>query len=560
MTRRTLPLLAACCALVLLSRAGAEPPESKLALKYKLELEIRKPGAPRTVTAETYHDSASGRLYYATGDRKSLALTDGEAPVTVADPIRPKWVRGFDLRVRAWDGEQFDADTPKVTVEVFRDASAKQLIYASEGGGLAVVSEPAAAKDAKEAKATPRWLYGLKLRVRPSGENDFTRNYLKLGVEVYLHEPTGHLIYVGHNGALAVVETKKKFGEMKLHLPKWTHALELKARKPDQKEFDPKTPRIGVEVYADDNAGVLLYATDALTLAAVPGTAADPDVKKIKPPVWQHQLLSGKFAAEVFTNPNADHTVVVTHAGGLAVRPEVPKPERPRRNAPGVTVAGVGALAPSGKVLFLPTDAGVEAVAILNGKALWTAEGTGEPLLATAEHVIAQVPVKGKKNQIKLAVLDATTGEKVRESSTIELPEWVSVPVEYGRDFRSAARLEKDDLLFVWEARAFTDGGGPPPDPDPNAKRDGGALGFDVKTGRVWVVKDYKPKDEDFVDTLGTKTRVSGWAFSVSGTSDPSSTVGPRTFVSRVLIAEREDGKGTWKRLIASAVHLLPRP
>jgi hypothetical protein len=83
--------------------------------------------------------------------------------------------------------------------------------------------------------------------------------------------------------------------------------------------------------------------------------------------------------------------------------------------ATGVTVCNLGVLAPSGKVLFLPGPSGVEAITVFNGKPLWEAKGTGVPLLATADYVVSQIQVKGKKNQVRLVVLDATTGERIRE-------------------------------------------------------------------------------------------------------------------------------------------------
>jgi hypothetical protein len=516
---------------------------------------VRKAGAPRTVAGEVFHDG--DRLYYASADSRALAVARGPAPASAKDVVRPKWVRRFDLPVRAWGAEAFDKDTLKVVVEVFRDSATKQLIYASESGALAVLPDPGRA--VKEAE--PRFLYRLPLKVRPAGEVDLDFRYLKLNVEVYHHEPTGHLIYVGHNGALAVVETKKDFRDLKKSQPpRWSHALELKARKVDEADFTPTTARLSAEVYADDDANTAVYATDALTLAVVSG--APGEKRKPEPPLWRHRLVSGKFAAEVYSNPNAGHGFAVTHTGALAVWVEEPRGAAPTVAADsprtgGVTVTGVGVIAHSGKVLFVPGETGVEAVALFNGKALWTAEGTGDPLLATAEHVFAQVPVKGKKNQVKLVVLEAPTGERLRDSEVIEFPEWVSVPVEYGHSFRSAARLDKDTVLYVWEARTFSDRE-PPALPDPNAKRDGGAFRLDPKTGRVSVVKGYDPKDQDFPNTLYTAGRVGDWVLWVEHL--PSTRSAPHNVARRVLKAERTDGTGAWKRPIAGAVDLAPRP
>jgi hypothetical protein len=318
MTRLSALLL---CALAVAVAGGAEP---ELAKQYGLEVELRKEGRPRAVEIVVYRDTNTEVAYYATPDRKALATADQLALDARKEPVRAKWVRRFDLPVRDWDAKEFAADTPKVLVEVFYDTAGNELVYVSESGALAVVDEPAGAAKV----AAPRWLYRLPLKVRPAGENDFTRAPIKINVEVYLHEPTGHLLYVGHNGSLAVVSTKKTFADLKAKPPRWAHALDLMTRKPDQKDFDAKTPKIGIEVYADDNAGVLIYATDAGTLAAVPGEAKELAARDIKGPVWHTQWVVGKFAAEVFTNPNAGHTVIVTDAGGLAVVPSEPRPGR----------------------------------------------------------------------------------------------------------------------------------------------------------------------------------------------------------------------------------------
>jgi hypothetical protein len=230
--------------------------------------------------------------------------------------------------------------------------------------------------------------------------------------------------------------------------------------------------------------------------------------------------------------------------------------EPPR--AAGVTVCSLGVLAPSGKVLFLPGKGGVEAVAVFNGKPLWEADGTGVPLVATADYVVSQVRVKGKKNQVTLVVLDAATGERLRVSDVIEFPDWVSVPLDFGHRFRSAARLDEDDVLFVWEAYTFRDGGPPPPDPDPNAKRSAGAFRLDVKTGRVSAAKDVRPREGELPDWTPGHTKHDGWVFRVEE-KDPEPGF-PHDLTTRTLVAEREDGKGSWRRPLVGQPYLPPRP
>jgi hypothetical protein len=237
---------------------------------------------------------------------------------------------------------------------------------------------------------------------------------------------------------------------------------------------------------------------------------------------------------------------------GLAMRAD--DPAKPT----GVIVCNLGVLAPSGKVLFLPATSGVEAIAVFNGKPLWEAKDTGVPLLATADYVVSQIQVKGKKNQVKLVVLDETTGERLRISDAIELPEWVSVPLDFGHRFRSAARLEGNNVLLVWGAYTFSDGGEPPPDPDPNAKRAAGAFRLDMKSGGVSAVKKLQPREGDLPDWTPGQTKYDGWVFRVEEKSPEPGF--PHVPTTRTLIAEREDGKGMWKRPLVGQPHLPPRP
>src|SRR5437868_6252688 len=114
MTCRTLPLVAGLCCALVLSQAGGAEPESKpkLAPKYRLELEIRKPIAPLPISAEAFHDATANRLYYATADNKALAVTPRDAPAAAKETARPAWVRGFALRSRPAGEENFDKGTP----------------------------------------------------------------------------------------------------------------------------------------------------------------------------------------------------------------------------------------------------------------------------------------------------------------------------------------------------------------------------------------------------------------------------------------------------------------
>jgi hypothetical protein len=64
------------------------------------------------------------------------------------------------------------------------------------------------AQDEKAIKA-PVWKHGMEIRVRKSGENEFSKDSKKVGIEVYQDENNGNLIYLSDAGSIAVVPAPK---------------------------------------------------------------------------------------------------------------------------------------------------------------------------------------------------------------------------------------------------------------------------------------------------------------------------------------------------------------
>jgi hypothetical protein len=230
----------------------------------------------------------------------------------------------------------------------------------------------------------------------------------------------------------------------------------------------------------------------------------------------------------------------------------------------------VGVAAPSGKVLYLPSaGGGIEAVALFNGKQLWEAKDASTPLLATADKVFALAQVKGKKNQVKVVVLDAATGEQLLRSRTITFPDWVSVKRDFGLRFTPAARMERGSLLFFWKAYRFRDGGPPPPPfgpdgkpyVDPLERKAAGAFRVDLASGKATAVAGYQPRDAEFPETEPTSvgpTKLSGWVLRVEERG-PESGI-PYELTRRILRAETAAGARSWQRRIAGEPNLPPRP
>ena len=55
-------------------------------------------------------------------------------------PKAPDWKHGMELRVRKAGEADFNKDTKKIGIEVFRDENNGNLIYISETGSIAVVA------------------------------------------------------------------------------------------------------------------------------------------------------------------------------------------------------------------------------------------------------------------------------------------------------------------------------------------------------------------------------------------------------------------------------------
>jgi hypothetical protein len=319
-------LLAGLCSIALagLLPAAGDLTESKVEKKYRLELAVSK-AAPekdttetRTFFADVLLDKDGGRLLYAAQATPTLGVLKGDEKAIGKGDKPAKELYHFTLQARTWDEKDIDKSTRKFTVAVFRDENTGHLIYVSETGAVAVVAAP---KEAPPKKAPEtRWLYRMKLKVRPPGEFDFTFDTLKYNVEVYREADSGRLIYFAHNGNLAVSAPGKEVKAKEAKEPNWSHAFELRVRPPDQRDFNRDTPQFSLEVYDDENSETTLYVTNKFALAVVPGIKAF-DMGKAKAAEWQRGLVGDKWSGEVFLDPNLDQLMFITSAGGFAVLP-----------------------------------------------------------------------------------------------------------------------------------------------------------------------------------------------------------------------------------------------
>ena len=109
-----------------------------------------------------------------------------------------------------------------------------------------------------------------------------------------------------------------------------------------------------------------------------------------------------------------------------------------------------------------------------------------------------------------------------------------------------------------WGTLPLKAGSLPPPGPDPNARQATGAFRLDVKSGRVSTVKKGHPKEGELPDWTPGPTKRDGWVFRVEEKSPKPAY--PHVLTTRMLIAEREDRKESWKRPLVGQPYLPPRP
>jgi len=212
---------------------------------------------------EVFEDKPSGKLIYIS-EKGGIALAP--APATLGKDADPKWHHALVLKVRGPNETAFSDASKKFGIEVFKDQNTSGLIYITETGSVTAAPAPPAAPPSDQVKP-PKSLYGLSLRVRKPGEADFTNHTKSLGVEVFRDDNTGGLLYITETGSIAAAPAPK---ELKSNQGvKWMHAMELKARPGGETDFG-KAAVYGIEVFLDNNSGYLIYANNAGGIAVLP--------------------------------------------------------------------------------------------------------------------------------------------------------------------------------------------------------------------------------------------------------------------------------------------------
>lgn len=244
----------------------------------------------------------------------------------------PESQYALDLRARKYTEADFNKDTRKFGVEIYKDGESGDGLYVSETGSLSAV--PAKAFKGGESKA-PVWRHGLNLKARLAGETDWDKAK-KFGLEAFRDDVNGNLVYINENGqvsAAAAGSVNDKAVEGKPKGTTFKHAMNLKVRKAGDKDWD-KANRFGVEVHQDDNNGTLVYISNTGSIAIVGPKGVGAATTK-KDPIYQHGLElkarkvgeanfgkdTKKYGIEVYQDHANSNLVYITEEGKIAVVP-----------------------------------------------------------------------------------------------------------------------------------------------------------------------------------------------------------------------------------------------
>ncbi len=237
----------------------------------------------------------------------------------------------------------------------------------------------------------------------------------------------------------------------------------------------------------------------------------------------------------------------------------VAAPAAPDDTKPGVgaTVGGVGIVSPNAKLVFVPAkDGGIEALDVATGKPLWKNKDANKLAGASDKLVLAWAGAEKPPNNFRVLVFDTATGKTLTRSEPLELPAWAATAKAGGRSFRTAAHVEADKVVVVWQANAFYYGGArPTPEIEEAARKAAtGVASIDVKTGKV-TTENRKPRPEEF----GTFTNnVGDYEFGIEEVL-PGFNPGAARF-TKVTLTVGKDKKELWKRELAGNPWSPPPP
>jgi hypothetical protein len=303
--------------------------------RYGVAVKYRKAGeddfkATQKYSVECYQEDSGNAIYVSQSGGLS-SVSKGQFKAADAKDKAPLSEYGLELPVRKADGK-----TAKFGVEVYVDENNGSLLYITDTGSISIIPS----KYASTIKGKPKGYtlkHGMNLKVRKAGEKDFTKDTKKYGIDVFVDNNNGNVIYLSETGAIAVLPgTLVNKDASSGKEPDFQHGMNLSVRGPKEKDFTKDTRKYGVEAFKDVDNGCLVYITDNGNLSVVPsklakfpeGKAKEPEnrrgmslkVRKIDEKDFSDS--SKAFGVDVYTDENNGNTLYISDAGSIAVVPK----------------------------------------------------------------------------------------------------------------------------------------------------------------------------------------------------------------------------------------------
>jgi hypothetical protein len=252
-----------------------------------------------------------------------LLLVAPFLPALAADGKPPVNRHGLVLKYRKAGEDSFRA-TRRYALECFQEESGAG-VYVSETGTVAVVAASLFRPGEGKEKA-PLPQHGFELTVRRADGKT-----ARFGVECYLDENTGCLVYLTETGSIGVVAARHATPTR--DKPKGAvlvHGLKVKARRPGDKEAKV----YGIDVFQDHNNDNLIYLTETGSIAVVPRRLVNRETTSSQDAQWQYgfrvqvrpagakrSAKANRYGVEVYRDANNGCLVLVTDRGSVAVVP-----------------------------------------------------------------------------------------------------------------------------------------------------------------------------------------------------------------------------------------------
>jgi hypothetical protein len=147
----------------------------------------------------------------------------------------------------------------------------------------------------------PKHLYGHDLRVRKGGDKDFGPETPRIGVELFRDDNTKAIIAISETGAISVA--RAPVGDLGSDRKcEWKTANDLSCRKAGEADFKQSTKKWGVEMFQDRATNRLLYVCESGSIMLAPVPGG---LVTDRGPNWHHALEPKVRAPEQRTFDNA---------------------------------------------------------------------------------------------------------------------------------------------------------------------------------------------------------------------------------------------------------------